>query len=295
MIHKDRFRRSLAAVMLLLFGTIVRAQIPPAWNEEQKPFQVYGNTYYVGTKGLSSVLITSKEGHILIDGALPASAQMIVAHVRELGYRIEDVKLILNTHVHFDHAGGIAELQKLTGAKVAASPPTAKVMASGEVDNADPQYGQLPKITPIANVQVVKDGETLQVGSLSIIAHFTPGHTPGGTTWAWKSCEGQKCLNVVYADSLNPVSAKGFLYTDPKRKPNGATQLRGSYVVINALPCDILLTPHPEFSGMLDKLAQRERGSAGNPFIDANSCRTYVQASRDKLDKRIAEETGKQR
>jgi len=100
-------------------------------------------------------------------------------------------------------------------------------------------------------------------------------------------------MNVVYADSLNPVSARGFLYTDPKRDPNGAKQLQASYAVLSALPCDILLTPHPEFSNMLDKLAKREPGAAANPFVDADSCRTYVHASRDKLTKRIAEETAK--
>ncbi|HYM34463.1 MAG TPA: MBL fold metallo-hydrolase, partial [Steroidobacteraceae bacterium] len=206
---------------------------------------------------------------------------------------IEDVKLILNTHVHFDHAGGIAELQKLSGAKVAASPSTTKVLTSGEAGNDDPQFGQLPKIPPVANVRVLKNGETLKVGVLAVTAHFTPGHTPGGTTWNWKSCENEKCVNVVYADSLNPISAKGYLYTDRKRNPNGAKQLQGSYAALNALPCDILLTPHPEFSSMMEKLAQRDNGAKSNPFVDANSCRAYVQASRDKLDKRIAEESAK--
>jgi len=284
--------RSSIATLLLVSAVVANAQMNPAWTEPQKPFQVYGNTYYVGTKGLGSVLITSKEGHVLIDGALPVSAQSIVANIRSLGFRIEDVKLILNTHVHFDHAGGIAELQKLSGAKVAASPPTAKVMASGEADNTDPQFGQLPKIPTLAHVVVFKDGETLKAGGLAVTAHYTPGHTPGGTTWSWKSCEQDKCLNIVYADSLNPVSAKGFLYTDPQRNPNGVQQLRGSYVVVNALPCDVLITPHPEFSNLLEKLARREAGAA-NALIDANSCRAYVQASRDKLDKRIAEETAK--
>ena len=249
--------RCVMTPVLLVSAAMAHAQVNPLWTEPQKPFQIYGNSYYVGTKGLGSVLITSKEGHILIDGALPVSAQAIVANINTLGFRIEDVKLILNTHVHFDHAGGIAELQKLSGAKVAASPPAAKVFASGEADNTDPQFGQLPKIPTLANVAVFKDGETLKAGGLAVTAHYTPGHTPGGTTWSWQSCEQKKCMNVVYADSLNPVSARGFLYTDPKRDPNGAKQLQASYAVLSALPCDILLTPHPEFSNMLDKLAKK--------------------------------------
>jgi metallo-beta-lactamase class B len=126
-----------------------------------------------------------------------------------------------------------------------------------------------------------------------VTAHFTPGHSPGGTSWSFKSCEREKCLDVVYADSLNPVSAKGFLYTDPKRLPNGVKQLQSSYVVLNALPCDILLTPHPDFSNMLGKLAQREQGVTSNPFVDPSACRAYVESSRARLDKRIAEETSK--
>jgi metallo-beta-lactamase class B len=267
------------------------SQTPAAWSAEQKPFQIFGNTYYVGTKGLSSILITSKEGHILIDGTLPTSAQAIVAHVRALGFRIEDVKLMLNTHVHYDHAGGMAELQKLSRARVAASAPTAKVLASGEAADDDPQFGQLPKIASIADVQVIKDLEELRVGNLVVTAHFTPGHTPGGTSWTWRSCERQKCFNIVYADSLNPISVKGYLYSDPKRLPNGAAQLEHSYSVLGGLACDILLTPHPELSGLLEKLARREARAANDPFIDASACRNYVQISREKLAQRIADET----
>src|SRR5215831_15893807 len=273
--YSIRAMQIVAAGFAFLWSVQVFAQINPTWTQLQQPFQVYGNTYYVGTKGLASILITSKEGHILIDGALPASAEMIIDNLRALGFRIEDVKLILNTHVHFDHAGGIAELKKLSGAKVAASPPTAKVMQSGEADNTDPQFGQLPRIPTVTDAKVLHDGEQLKVGTLEVTAHFTPGHTPGGTTWTWKSCEQQRCVNVVYADSLNPVSAKGFKYSDPNRHPNAAEQMRSSFGVIAALPCDILLTPHPEFSNMFEKLSKREKGG-GDAFIDASSCRQYA-------------------
>jgi metallo-beta-lactamase class B len=285
--------KSFAAIVLMLSGANALAQTPPSWSEPQKPFQVFGNTYYVGTHGLGSVLITSKDGHIIIDGALPTAPQMIVANMRSLGFRIEDVKLILNTHVHFDHAGGIAELQKLSGARVAASPPAAKVLKSGEVDTNDPQFGQLPKIAAVKTVQVIKDGETLRVGALSVTAHFTPGHTPGGTTWTWKSCEQSACANIVYADSLNAISAPGYLYDDANRHPNGAEMLKGSFAVIDELPCDILLTPHPELADVFGKLAKRDNGGGRDAMIDRNSCRAYVQASRERLAKRIADEKAK--
>ena len=160
------------------------------WNQPQKPFKVYGNTYYVGTKELSAMLITSPKGHILLDGALPQSAPLIAASIKALGFRLRDIKLILNSHAHFDHGGGIAALQQLTGAQVAASVHGARVLEEGEVGNDDPQYDTVkPMRSPkVAKVRGVADGETVQLGTLAVTAHLTPGHTPGSTTWTWKSC-----------------------------------------------------------------------------------------------------------
>jgi len=280
----------VSATMIVAPLYAQQSALPISWNQTQQSFQVYGNTYYVGTRGLSSVLVTSPKGHILIDGALPESAALIVANIRTLGFRIEDVKLILNTHVHFDHAGGIAELQKLSGAKVAASALSAKVLLSGDVDNADPQFGRLPRIAPVPQVSVFKDGDTLTAGDIAITAHLTPGHTPGGTSWTWKSCVKDACLQVVYADSLNPISATGYQYTDPKRNPNGVTQLEKSFALLGTLPCDILLAPHPELVDLQGKLTKREQGGAQDPFVDAAACRAYVQTSREKLNKRVSDE-----
>jgi metallo-beta-lactamase class B len=161
------------------------------WNKPQAPFRVFGNTYYVGTHGLTSLLITSDSGHVLIDGDLQSSVQQIVSNIRSLGFRIEDVKLILNSHVHFDDAGGIAELQRLSGAPVVASPWSAPVLRKGVVAQDDPQYGIICPIPPVQRVDELQDGETLRVADIEITAHLTPGHTPGGTSWTWKSCEKQ--------------------------------------------------------------------------------------------------------
>src|SRR5215813_653800 len=123
------------------------------WNAPQQPFKIYGNTYYVGTHGLGSVLITSPAGHILIDGALAESVPQIVSHVRSLGFRVEDIKLIVNSHVHYDHAGGIAELQRLSGAHVAASEWSAAVLKTGGVAPDDPQHGIIRGILPVSQVE----------------------------------------------------------------------------------------------------------------------------------------------
>jgi metallo-beta-lactamase class B len=180
----------------------------PKWNEPQQPFRIYGNTYYVGSHGLTSLLITSPTGHVLIDGALPESVPLIVSNIQQLGFKVEDIRLIVNSHAHFDHAGGIRELQKLSGARVAASRWTADVMRKGAVPRDDPQFGTIIGIKAISKVETLKDGDTLLAGSVAVTAHSTPGHTPGGTSWTWRSCEQSRCLNFVYADSLSPVSAK---------------------------------------------------------------------------------------
>ena len=284
------FASLLAATPTVYAQQATMSALRTAWNEPQKPFQVYGNTYYVGTKGLSSILITSPSGHVLIDGALPESAPLIVANIRALGFRIEDVKLILNTHVHFDHAGGLAALQKLSSAKVAASAASAKVLRTGDVDKDDPQYGSLPRIDPIANVDVVGDDEMLVLAGIALTSHLTPGHTPGGTSWTWQSCEKKVCLNMVYGDSLNPISATGYLYSDTKRDPNGVKQLEKSFSVMEQFDCDILLVPHPDLVDLFGKLAKRAQGMTTNPFIDASACKKYVQMARGLLTRRIATE-----
>ena len=257
-----------------------------AWNAPQKPFRIYGNAYYVGPHGLSSVLITSDHGHILIDSALSQSASQIAAHIRELGFRVEDIKLILNSHVHFDHAGGIAALQKLSGAAIKASPASVPVLKSGGVGKSDPQYGTADPITPVDNVTAIADGETVRVGALALTAHFTPGHTPGGTTWTWDSCEGQHCLHMVYADSLTAVSGPDFYFT---RHTEVINDFERSFAKVTVLPCDILISVHPEFSDLWKRLERREKGDADG-LVNTDACRQYAESARRGYDNRVEAE-----
>ncbi|MET3135090.1 metallo-beta-lactamase class B [Oxalobacteraceae bacterium GrIS 1.11] len=257
------------------------------WNVTQKPFQVFGNTYYVGVKGLSSVLITSPEGHVLIDGGTPQSAAKIAASVHALGFKMEDIRLILTSHAHFDHAGGIAELQELSGALAVASPLAALAMMNGQVGPNDPQYRDATAYPPITDMRVVRDGETIEAGPLAITAHFTPGHTPGGTSWSWKSCEAGHCLNIVYADSLNPISREGFKFSASPDYPNALRDFEHSFATLAALPCDILLSAHPDASDMWGKLAKPAGKVA---LLDPQACRAYVTDARESLRKRLARE-----
>jgi metallo-beta-lactamase class B len=263
------------------------------WNSPHAPFRVYGNTYYVGVAGLSAILVVSDRGLVLLDGGLAQSAPLIDANIRALGFRTEDVRLIVNSHAHFDHAGGIAALARASGAEVAASPAGAKAIEGGLPPEDDPQYGlgrETMSFPAVRHVRSVRDGETLRVGDVSITAHFTPGHTPGSTTWAWRSCEAERCLDVVYGDSLNAISAPGFRFTGDGTHPSLEASFRKSIATVEALPCDVLLTVHPGFVDLDGKLQKRAAEPRTNPFVDPQACRAYAADARKKLDDRLAEE-----
>ena len=165
-------------------GAAIDCERCEAWNREQAPFRIFGNTYYVGVHGLSAVLVTSPDGHVLIDGALPQSAPLIAQHVKQLGFMIEDVKVILNSHVHYDHAGGIAELQMITGAKVIASEIAVRVLRTGKAERSDPQFEIIKPFPAVGNVEALGARKSVSVGKLQLHVIHTPGHTPGGTSWS---------------------------------------------------------------------------------------------------------------
>lgn len=260
-----------------------------AWNAPHAPVRIIGNTYYVGTDGLSALLLTSSEGHVLIDAGLPESAAPILASIRTLGFRVEDVKLIVNSHAHYDHAGGVADLQRATGARVVASASSATVLRTGKAGRDDPQFGVALPFPAVARVDELADGDTLRVGPLAIVAHLTPGHTPGGTSWSWRACEGTRCVNVVYADSQTPISDDTFRYTASTTYPTAVQDFRRGHALLERLPCDLLITPHPGASDLWARIAARESG--GSPaLIDGGACKRLAQRSRDALEKRLATE-----
>jgi metallo-beta-lactamase class B len=262
------------------------------WNQPQAPFRVYGNTYYGGMHGLSSVLIVTTDGLILLDGDLPQSAQAIARNIKTLGFDVHDVRWILNSHVHFDHAGGIAALQRISGANVGASALGAAALRAGVVPADDPQFdsGKATRFPPLPHVQAILDGETISLGDTTITAHYTPGHTPGGTSWTWRSCDDTRCLEIVYADSINPVSLGDFRYGDSSRNPTTADVLRRSIGVIRGLRCDVMISVHPDVSGVLDKAAANARDPSKNAFLEPLACRTYADEFEKLLDAKLVEE-----
>ena len=256
------------------------------WNAPQPPFRLYGNSWYVGTAGLASILIDSGDGLILIDGALPQSAAEIAAHVRMLGHDVREIRWILVSHGHFDHVGGVAALQRMSGARVAASPKNAEALRLGGPVHDDPQFGYHSTFPPVASVVPVADGGSVTLGNTVITAHATPGHTPGSTSWSWRSCEGARCLNLVYADSTSAISADGFRYSD---EPARVAAFRHGLATLAALPCDVLLTPHPDASRVFERRAERESGNA-DAFVDPDACRAYADRGLRGLEARLHEE-----
>lgn len=250
------------------------------WNDSAPPARIFGNTYYVGTCGLSAILVASPGGHILIDGATAEAAPGIAANIRRLGFRLSDVKLILNSHEHHDHAGGIAALQRLTGATVAVRAPARSSFVTGRPRADDPQYGSLGPF-PAARVgRILADGEVVRLGTLRLTALATPGHSPGGTSWSWRSCERRRCARIVYADSISAVSAESYRFSSHLAY---VATFRRSIARIGALPCDLLLTPHPGASEFFERFA---RGR----LIEANGCRDYAARGMAGLEARLRRE-----
>jgi metallo-beta-lactamase class B len=263
-----------------------------AWNQPQAPFKIYGNTYYVGTKGITSVLITSDFGHVLIDGGTPQAAQQIAHNIEALGFKPTDVKAILNSHAHWDHLGGVAELQALTGAPVYLRRPSEEVLRTGKLTRSDPQYGlKAPAIAPAKLIWIVSDEQWLGVGSNRLQDFATPGHTPGGTTWVWDACEKDKCLKMVYADSLSPVSADHFKFSASKDYPQVLDDFALSFKRLESLPCDVLITPHPDQSQLFERIAKRPADDPG-AIKEDGGCKRYAQGARAKLAERLATEKG---
>ncbi|WEK47214.1 MAG: subclass B3 metallo-beta-lactamase [Candidatus Andeanibacterium colombiense] len=250
------------------------------WDKPGPAFHVYGDTYYVGTCGIAAILVKGDAGAIVIDGGPAGGGKLIANNIAALGFAPSDVKLLLHSHEHNDHAGGFAELKQLTGATLMASEAAAPVLASGTPGKGDPQFGYHATFPAVKVGGIAHDGEPVKLGRIALTPMATPGHTPGALSWSWTSCEGDVCKAIAYVDSLSPISSDDYRFSD---HPDYLAAFRASIARVAALKCDILLTPHPSASGMREKLL------AGD-LAGAPTCAAYAAGLTKKLDARLAQE-----
>jgi metallo-beta-lactamase class B len=253
------------------------------WDKPGPPFRIYGRTYYVGTCGITSLLVVGPGGHTLIDSGTEKGAEIVLDNIRRLGFDPQDVEAILTSHEHFDHVGGIARLQAATGAPIVTSRDAAAVLRTGVAGTGDPQAASgHPPFTPVTGKIAILEGEHPQlIGDRQFRPVFTPGHTPGALSWTWQECDGADCLTLAYVDSLNPISADGYRFSD---HPAYLAAFRKGVAKVAALDCDIVLAPHPSSAAL------RERMLGNRPLADATGCNRYAESVTDRLDKRLSAE-----
>ena len=255
------------------------------WDKPAPPVRIHANTYLVGTCGISSILITGSDGHILLDSGTEAGADLVIRNIRELGFNPTDVKILLHSHEHIDHVGGMGRLQQLTGAQLFASANAASVFRTGTPGPGDPQAGLHPPFPTAEASRIIRNGEEVRLGNLKLTAIETKGHTHGAMSWQWVSCDVSAiCRIMVYADSLSPVSREDYKFTD---HPGALKAFRSSIKRIGALECEILMTPHPSASKMLDRMAGR------TPILDPNGCKAYADVLDKRLEDRVTKEQAK--
>lgn len=259
------------------------------WLDPTPPVRVFGQTYLVGFGGLNIGLIKTSGGLILIDGAVPQAVPAIEANIRKLGYQVRDIKYILSTEPHYDHASGIAALARDSGATVLASALAAKELRVGVADPDDPQASGLERFPGVTRIRAVRDGEKIMLGGTVVTAVSTPGHTLGSMSWSWPQCEGRRCLTVVFAASTNPTAPDAYRFSDPAHRLFLAAY-DSTFRRLRSMTCDVLITAHPQQSGGDKKLAKLLKRRDPNPYYDPKACQTYADTHEALLKARLDKE-----
>jgi metallo-beta-lactamase class B len=266
------------AAVLATAGSVL-AQPDPVWTERFPPFRIAGNLYYVGSKGLANYLIVTPKGNILINGDLEANVPMIKASIEKLGFKFEDTRILLISHAHFDHDAGSYLIKNATGAQYMVMDADVSVVESG--GKTDFQYGNTPaNLYPPTKVdRILHDGDQVRLGDTVLVAHLTPGHTKGCTTWTMKITAGGRIYNVVIVGSpnVNP----GYKLVGNAAYRQIAEDYERMFRVLKSLPCDIFLGAHGGYFGLEQKYPLLKDGGA-NPFVDPDGYKNFVdQKERD--------------
>lgn len=284
-------KRLLFLVLLLARATLVQAQADPtsrSWNQPVEPYRIIGNLYYVGASDITSFLIATPEGHILLDSGFEETVPIIRGNLKKLGFKIGDVKILINSHAHYDHAGGLATLKELTGARLAASEKDAALLARG--GKGDPQIGDKFPFKPVKADRILHDGDHVSLGDITMTAHLTPGHTPGCTTWTMKAEEGGASRNVVFLCSTSILP--GVEVTRNARYPEMAEDFAKTFRVLKSLPCDVFLAAHAGFYDGLGKAEKLRAGAKENPFVDPQGYRAFVERGEKRYKEQLEKERG---
>jgi metallo-beta-lactamase class B len=271
----------LAHALIAVF--LAAPAAPAAQNEPFPPHRVADNLYYVGSKALSTYLITSKKGHILINSSFESTVPLIRSNVESLGFKISDVKILLESHAHNDHVEGHALLKQITGADVYVMQGDDKVIERG----GEGQYFYDHRWKPCPVKRVLKDGDKVSLGEVTLVARHTPGHTRGCTTWTMRTKDAGKPYDVVIVGSPN-VNA-GYRLVDNKDYPEIVADFEKSFKLWKALPCDIFLGAHGKYYGMEEKLPRANKGEK-NPFIDPQGYKAYIDDREKAYRKTLAEQ-----
>ena len=272
MTHCLAIAAALAAALVTLPAPSFAQDQRAEWNRPMPPFRIIGNVHYVGPAGLGAYLIAGPEGHVLIDGGSEESAAQIAANIRRLGFRLEDVRYILNNHAHWDHAGGLAGLKRLTGARLVASVADAPDLAAG----SSPYRDDLDGFAPVAVDQLIRNGETIRIGPLSLTAPLTPGHTRGCTSWTTEVREGERAYRVLFACSLTVASQP---LVGDRRYPQAAADFRATFRRLEAMPADVFLGFHGGQFGLEEKFRRLVAGDS-LAFVDPAELRTQIARAR---------------
>lgn len=249
-----------------------------SWRQPVPALRIADHTWQVGTAGLTALLVKTDAGAVLVDGGLPQMAPLVLRRLKELGIGDGQLKWIVVSHAHADHAGPVAAIARATGARIAANAETAALLARGGSD--DIHFGDALVFPPVQADRLLQDGEAIVIGDLHLVPRAMPGHTPGSVAWTWTDTRDGKAVRIAYADSL---SAPGYRLVDNPRYPNLVDAYRATFATVRALPCDLLLTPHPGASGWT-------YANAARPRERIVGCKAYADAAEKAFDAQLANE-----
>ena len=280
-------RRALLALLAALFAAPAAAGLdPPEWTEPTAPFRIAGPVYYVGSKGLAAYLIAAPGGLILLDGTMAENVPQIEANIAALGFHLKDVKWLLVSHAHFDHAAGLAALKADSGARLLAAAQEKPALESGRPPSVT-SYG-IVTFPPVKVDQVVADGAPLDLGGMRFTTIVTPGHTPGCTTWATTIADGPKTLRVVFPCSM---TVAGNRLVGNAGYPGIVADFQSTFPVMAAIPADIVLPAHPELADVHGRPARAAAGDA-DAFIDSALLARLTAQSAAAFEAELARPTG---